>query len=204
MVWATFEHVGNTPNAGYTYVNSVGTATPVALDTSGSWLFCATGGAAPFNVNRNRLDSSGNIVPVPPQTTVGPSNTIRWKAWGAAADLSPNPLKNSAASNSEIISINNSVRGLLATLATGDVRGNYLMTGATWTFGGGPTNTNQVGTSQLANTTMETYQQGSDNQAIHVDPVTHVSVTQRNNCFLCHSAGDTSISHVFDDLKPLF
>lgn len=58
----------------------------------------------------------------------------RWKAFGGGSDVSPNPLDSStAASNTEIISINNSVAGMLA---SGDVRKNYVMTGATWTEGG--------------------------------------------------------------------
>ncbi len=38
MVWATFEHVGNTPLATYTYTSTTGTPT-VSQNTSGTWLF---------------------------------------------------------------------------------------------------------------------------------------------------------------------
>ena len=63
-----------------------------------------------------------------------------------------------AASNTEIISIHNTV-----TVPGGDVRDNYFMTGTTWTINGAPPNgsfsvdptKNEVGTSLLANTTME-------------------------------------------------
>jgi hypothetical protein len=84
-------------------------------------------------------------------------------------------------------------------LASGDVRGNYVMTGATWTAGGVapngnfPSGGNEVGTSSLANSTMETYQQGSDT----------TSATGLN-CFGCHSNNTTDVSHVFGALKPLF
>ena len=88
-----------------------------------------------------------------------------------------------AGSNSEIISMNNHVIGMIA---SGDVRNNYVMTGATWTIGGAPPNGgNEVGTNKLSNTTMETYQQGS-------------------NCFSCHTNNTTGVSHVFPFLKPLF
>ena len=60
-------------------------------------------------------------------------------------------------------------------IPAGDVRSNYYLAGATWTIGGGaplaappsPTSpgARQVGTSMLAGSTMETYQQGPDNTA---------------------------------------
>jgi hypothetical protein len=82
---------------------------------------------------------------------------------------------------------------VLRMLASGDVRANYFMTGATWTaFGSNPSNTNLgVGTNQLANAAMETYAQGS-------------------NCFGCHQNINpsprvtTEVSHIFDGLQPLF
>ena len=140
--------------------------------------------------------------------TISPSNTIRWKPFGAAFNTRPNPFDvTAAASNSEIIAINNSVRGQLI---GGDIRGNYFMVGATWTNGAAPTGSfsqppksgwpapNEVGTSLLANSTMETYQQGSTND------------TSGSNCFACHSLGSpsqttatTALSHVFSAVKPL-
>jgi hypothetical protein len=145
--------------------------------------------------------------------TISPSNTIRWKAFGAATDVSPNPIDGSAAaSNTEIILVNNNIAGMMP---SGDVRDNYYMAGATWTIGGqtpfpvffNPTPGNignQVGTSQLSGSTMETYQQGTD--------TTSKGAT---NCFTCHSSpaaspnspiviGDDNLSHVFGAIKPLF
>lgn len=198
MIWATFEHFGNAPNAAYSYNSTTGPKT-VAQNTSGTWLFCANGASAPFNdvhmhyVSPNIQSVSGH--------TISPSNIIRWKAWGGAANASPNPLDaNTAASNTEIISINNSVRGQLA---AGDIRLNYFMTGSTWTIGGaapttsfgnpGNTGGNGVGTSQLANTALETYQQTDANFSPFA-----------NNCFSCHVNNTTSVSHIFKALKPLF
>lgn len=207
LVWATFEHIGITPNATYSYINTSGASTPINQATAGTWLFCANNSAGPFNVARNQLDpaGSGDILAVAPATTIGPSDTIRWKPWGVASDVTPNPIDGSpAAANSEIIAINNNIRGMLP---NGDVRGNYIFRGATWTFGGPPTfnsppqptsTDNQVGTSQLANSTMETYEQGSDTTSQKIN----------FNCFMCHnpnpSTQGTSISHVFPGLKPLF
>lgn len=198
MIWATFEHFGNAPNAAYTYDSTAGPKT-VAQDTSGTWLFAENNAAAPFNAPRQQfkspnicVTSSGTFGACGTTGSVGPSNVLRAKAWGAASNRSPNPIDGSAtASNTEIISINSSVRGMMP---AGDVRNNYFMMGATWTIGGAaPNTTNQVGTSQLANTTMETFQQGPDN-----------TTTRTSNCFSCHGSNQTGVSHVFGALKKLF
>ncbi len=195
LIWATFEHAGNAPNATFQYVNSGGTLTTVPQSTAGTWLFSAGNSAGPFNM-AHMAESGADIAAIPP-FTISPSDTIRWKAWGAAANLSPNPIDGSAAaSNTEIIAINDSIAGMMP---AGDVRTNYFMTGATWTIGGfAPDSSNQVGTSRLANTTMETYQQGVDNSA-----------TGGSNCFSCHTSSNpsiatTGVSHVFGAIKPLF
>lgn len=137
-------------------------------------MFCANGAGGPFNIAHAKA-SGANITSIPP-FTINASNTLRLNPWG-----SPGPT--SAAKNTEVIAINNSVLGMLV---SGDVRKNYMFTGATWTIGGAaPSATNQVGTNKMANTTMETYQQGG-------------------NCFDCHVTNTTAVSHVFDKLKPLF
>jgi hypothetical protein len=194
MIWATFEHFGNTPNATYTY-NSTGGPNPktVTQDTSGTWLFCPNGATSNFNTplqSANGADIVSNS-----NNPIGPSNTIRFKPWGGAAGQDPNPLvADIAASNTQIISMNNSVRGQLV---GADIRKNYFFMGATWTIGGAPPsgsfpNGNGVGTSQLANTTMETFQTISS------------SFSASNNCFGCHVGNTTSVSHVFPGLKKLF
>jgi hypothetical protein len=193
MIWATFEHEGNTPNAGYGYASTSGDST-VSRNTAGDWLFCANGSSGPFN--ELHAFANGDTIVSDGPFTISPSNTIRWKPWGSGSETSPNPLVNSVdSSNSEIIAINNSVRGMLV---SGDVRGNYIMSGATWTIGGqSPTGNfpigNEVGTSKLANTTMETYQQGTDSLS-----------TSGTNCFDCHASNKVDVSHMFDPLKPLF
>jgi len=189
MIWATFEHIDNTANAAYNYVNTANQNTNVPQNTAGTFLFTPSNSSGPFNVVRMRYQAP-SIVADPGQT-IGPSDTIRWKAWGAAANVAPNPLVSSAGSNTEIIAINNSVRGQLA---AGDLRGNYIMTGSTWTIGGAaPNGPNEVGTSKLANTTMETYDQGTSNQAVG-----------STNCFTCHVTNQFPVSHFFDTLEPLF
>jgi hypothetical protein len=82
-----------------------------------------------------------------------------------------------------------------------DIRKNYFMVGATWTIGGAPPSPpggsafpagNVVGTSQLANTTMETFQQSS------------TQFSAFTSCFGCHTSNTTNVSHVFPFLQKLF
>ncbi|HMA71836.1 MAG TPA: hypothetical protein VKP67_10165 [Xanthobacteraceae bacterium] len=208
MIWATFEHLGNTPLATYAYNSTTGPKS-VNRSTAGTWLFSKSNSSGPFNC-MHMIESGGNIVPANPGSpcpagSFTASDTLRQKAWGAASDVSPNPIDGSAAaSNTEIIAINNSVRGMMP---AGDVRSNYYMAGATWTISGGsPNQSNQVGTSMLAGSTMETYQQGTDTTA----------ASGGSNCFSCHfdlnggssfGRATTDVSHIFNfpgsSLQPL-
>lgn len=186
MVWATFEHVGNTPNAAYSY-NSTGGLRTVPQNTSGTWLFSANGSAGPFNevhmtftgppINNIQSNTMHN-----PPFTISPSDTLRSEPWGIDGG--------NAFSNTEVISMNSHVRGMMA---SGDLRANYVMLGATWTPGLPPSGQFPgVGTNRLANSTMETYQQGG------------------STCFSCHQNGfnPDGLSHIFGGpmtgLKPLF
>jgi hypothetical protein len=213
MIWATFEHKSNAPNASYDYLSTSGVQT-VNPDFTLPWLFCAANpNVSQLNQAHIQMDSlnPGNLISVPP-FTISPSNTIRGNAWGAAPNASPNPVHTTAAkSNAELIKVNTDVRGLLD---PADVRNNYIMTGSTWTINGGGFNGNfgnpgnpaivtgrAVGTSQMANTSMETYQQ--------ILPTTFDQFS--NNCFSCHATNTTHVSHIFftpgfgtHGLLPLF
>jgi hypothetical protein len=203
MIWSTFEHKGNTPNASYDYLNASHQLAEVKADTGGGWTF-----------NRNAIDTPTNIAHMVDTAhgtasdtiyaisghTISASNTLRLFAWGSAKGQVTNPEdKSSAASNSEVISINNSIQNLLV---GNDKRKNYLFIGATWTNKGAAPNgksyslTNQedgaaIGTNILANSTMETYFQ-----------------LPTKSCFTCHSQHDTptlspnKISHIFAELQP--
>lgn len=187
MVWATFEHINNTPAATYSYTSTSGTK-QVTQSTSETWLFAANGSSGPFNTPHMSFTGPGgspsNSIQSEASFTISPSDTLRQKPFGVDGS--------NAFENTEVISMNNHVRSMLA---SGDIRGNYIMTGATWTpFGANPVGpTPGVGTNRLANTTMETYAQGT-------------------NCFTCHQNFSTpappnvttEISHVFPGLKPLF
>ena len=216
MIWSTFEHSGNAPDATFKYNATSGTnphTVSQASPITGTWLFCATGSSGPFNVMKARYDSP-NIVgwdavnQVQETTPIVASDIIRFKPFGAALDTKPNPLiPDYATSNTQIIGIDNSIQSNFAALAGGpDVRSNYVMTGATWTENGAaPTGSFStgidVGTSQLANATMETFQQTSTSFNAF-----------SNNCFSCHGTNQLQVSHVACDpvhgctagIQPLF
>lgn len=208
MIWATFEHFGNDPDASFNYNSTNFGANhnvPQANPVTGTWMFTATGATAPFNpATHAQLDSSGNVIGNP----VGPSNILRFKPYGAALNTQPNPLiPDDATSNTQIIGIDDSILNDFAALPGGpDVRTNYYFRGATWTEGGNPPagsfpQGTDVGTSQLANTTMETFQQTTTSYARF-----------GSNCFSCHLTNTLNVSHMACDpvhgctagIQPLF
>jgi hypothetical protein len=206
MAWSTFELFGNAPNATYQYLNSQNQTVQVQQNTSGSWFFCQSGCQSPFNSMLAKYQSP-NIVAAT-SAPIGPSNTLRQKAFGAAYGTAPNAgVTSDAQSNSEVITINNTV---LNQILNGDVRKNYYLVGSTWTASGAPPNgayspqypsNTEIGTSQLQNTTMETYQQGVSN-----------TWSPTTNCFGCHNNGShpesnkttVQVSHIWNNLTPLF
>ena len=188
MLWATFEHVNNTPNPQYTFTttsNGVGTQ---PADGPGGWLFSSTG-AAPANANTPRITPNGTTLDATFGQTIGPSDVVRVNPWGTAstdADFTAN--------NTDIVSLNANVIGLLA---AGDVRKNYILIGTSWVKGGGSPSTGTiVGTPEMANSTMETFFQFS-------------------NCFGCHTGNmlgtradpdgfSGGLSHIWAAVRPLF
>lgn len=190
MIWASFEHFGNTPNNAYTYTSTGGNKT-IPQDSTGTWLFCVTNcpTGSTFNVSHAKVNGA-DIVGLPSGSAISPSNTLRTNPWGL-----PGTASASVASNTQIVSINHSV---LSQLISGDMRKNYFMLGATWTINGQPPTPSgvQVGTNVMANSTMETYVQGA------------------TNCFSCHDNGgatngmlgtgpDSGLSHIYFPIKPL-
>jgi hypothetical protein len=173
MIWATFEHFGNSPNGAYRYDSTNGSARLRPQSTVGPWLFSASNSIGRFN--QVHMQSVGPNIDATFGFTISPSDVLRMKPFGAASTNS--------ASNTEIIAINNNI---IESLADGDIRKNYIMTGATWSRGGVDPQTSQVGTNNLANTTMETYVQGGDGTA-----------RTGTNCFSCHTTNKVEVSHIF-------
>lgn len=210
MIWSTFEHKYNAPNAMYQYVNATNQVVNVGPDTDGTWLFNSNPSDTSIaNANKSFAAFNHDTIVAKNGNAIQPSNTIRVLAWGSAYNLQPNQQDpNTAYANSQVISINNSI---INQLVGNDVRKNYLLIGSTWTFGGlAPSgvaftqnnNLNDgvaIGTSNLANSTMETNAQESS-------PM--VSATGSTTCFSCHSSSPASLdpkinfglSHVFNPL----
>ena len=191
MIWATFEHFGNAPNATYMYYSISGRKPKTVLQNmEGTWLFAENKAAAPFNVAHQQLVgaeicvTSMRLGVCGMNGKISPSNTLRLKAWGDAWNAPPSPQVSAKTdSNTAIISINNSIRRMMP---DGDVRKNYFMIGATWThLGQAPVADGHTdrGARQLLNTTMETFNQAPDN-------TTPSSIT----CFTCHFSNQTSVS----------
>ncbi|MCX6318680.1 MAG: hypothetical protein NTW29_15470 [Bacteroidetes bacterium] len=203
MVWSTLEHVNNTPNAAYSYVDATNAIQRVNQDGGSSWLF-SNNGADP-SPNISHMSNSGENILANTGYTISASNTLRTKPFGVAdSNYQPNSqVANAAASNSQVISLNNDIYGLLV---GGDIRKNYFLVGSTWTSGGnGPDGTSYlnsssspgtaIGTSQLANSTMETYAQNGTSYNLY------------GSCFACHNGGGSlapgALSHVYSDIVKL-
>jgi hypothetical protein len=203
MVWSTLEHLNNTPNAAYSYVDANNKIQRVAQDAGSSWLL--SNNAADPKPNTSHINVSNDTLIAVAGFTVSASNTLRTKPFGAAdSNYQPNSqVTNAAASNSQVISLNNDIYGLLM---GNDIRKNYFLNGSTWTSGGaGPDGTSYlnsassagtaIGTSQLANSTMETYAQNG------------ISYNLYGSCFACHSNNGSlapaDLSHVYGDIVRL-
>lgn len=201
MIWATFEHKRNTPNAAYQYLTTDGKTETVLADEGNDWLL---NNDIKDSTNISHMTFSGDSITAKKGYTISPSNTLRTKPWGSSVDVKPNAEDASpAASNSEIIAINNSV---ISKLKGNDVRKNYIFIGATWTANGaGPNGYSYnskvdslsvagvaIGASQLANSTMETYMQNGEKYNVH------------GSCFYCHSnkggLRPDDLSHVYNAL----
>ncbi len=189
MVWATFEHVNNVPDANYYYTNAEGNvvqATNFNADgypVESDWLFNSS--SVKMNANNQMFMETGynnpNNIVATPNNTISASSTFRTHPFGNTADEA------SAENNTLILSLNGNIADMLA---DGDVRANYFLVGATWTSNGViPGVGNQLpvvaGSKVLANSTMETY-------------------FQFKNCFDCHEGGKIdSLSHIFAGITPL-
>jgi hypothetical protein len=133
LIWATFEHVNNAPNARYQYLDRRD------FESLGPWLFSSGGNAS---ANRPRMVMDGDDIKAIGGQTIGPSDVLRISPWGTyQAQFTPIP-------NAKVISTNNNVQGRLL---HGDARKNYMLVGATWGM--------KLGSRHLANSTIETFVQ---------------------------------------------
>jgi len=179
LVWATFEHVNNAANAPYAYYDKR------LKKKGGPWRLSSAGEGAEnaalsifrsdtYNVPRMRMDKMNDIVALPDHT-IGPSNVLRISPWG----------NSSPTFNTKIISMNNRVRGLLP---DGDIRKNYIMIGTTWF--------SEVADAQVANSTIETFQQPSNCLGCHQ--------SMNDDMYKLGTLSGAGISHIYGPLQPLF
>ena len=185
MIWATFEHVRNVPDANFYYVAKDDTVTlqknwtDEGFPIQTNWLFM-DGKSKQQSMNQMRMELLKLDITAMPDKTIGPSNTMRTHPWGGTPD------QQSAENNTAILSINENIASMLA---DGDVRRNYFLVGTTWTTNGVPGVGLQIpvvaGSLTLSNSTMETY-------------------LQYKNCLGCHQGGNLNgLSHIFGGVKPL-
>ncbi|MGQ0739787.1 MAG: hypothetical protein ACT4OJ_12070, partial [Bacteroidota bacterium] len=95
--------------------------------------------------------------------------------------------------NTDLKTLNNSVMNMLK---DGDVRKNYIQIGTTWKEYIDENNFQEKGSTRLANSTMETFMQGTNN-----------SITNGTTCFSCHAPNGKdkkNYSHIYYSIKPLF
>lgn len=200
MVWATFEHTKNTPNDAYQYINEKGETVTVPADGDGDWLFNTN---VKDSANVSHMKFKNDQIIAKKGHTISPSNTTRTKPWGSSYETQPNAEDATPAiANSKVIQLNKAISTLLP---GNDVRKKYFLIGATWTNNGTAPNgisyapnttvdSVAIGSSQLANSTMETYAQNG------------TTYNKYGSCFSCHSNNGlkpTDLSHVYKRIQPL-
>ncbi|HLK13773.1 MAG TPA: hypothetical protein VKT78_03125 [Fimbriimonadaceae bacterium] len=186
LVWATFEHIYNTPSYAYTYVDLHGTKRSVAASSGGTsdYLFGHPSASATRFSPAARIQTAAPNIVI--ESTGGRDITgvpvSRLSAFGCPTDESPNNFDRSPElSNTSILSLNKDV---YTRLPDADPRKYYFMVGATWVqdnvppgllwtqegkgwkaTNGIPYGPDILGTPFVANTTMETFDQAPSYKA---------------------------------------
>lgn len=231
FVWATFEHVSNVPDVAYSYTDDTGSVVQFPYNASGDFVFLASGtDPADANIECMKAQSGGATGTIVAETAsdgspvcaggIVASDTVRTRPWGSYP-FSPSDVGTTVdgiavtqamvdqivTNNTRLLSLNAAVRGQLA---AGDLRANYVQTGAIWTAptaagGTAPVpgdktfiNADLRGSLGLYNATMEAY-----------------SYDSAPHCFSCHAlfngpenmfgtAKDPEqLSHIYQALDPL-
>lgn len=206
MIWATWEHKSNaplcdgsssTPASGWSFTSAAAAQCLASNPQS------APGTISPnclsFNYNSSSFNGSGT-----PSPTGTPDQVCRLYANGNDVGVAVNGNDNAAnlAAIQQLNAALNGPQGLLTALPSSDpmaIWQNYEMIGGIWTKGGAPSGNPPVpntyyaadptslqrGSLQLANMTMETFQQGEPSQI--------------PNCFGCHNYTPSTplgVSHI--------
>lgn len=229
FVWATFEHVSNAPDADYWYHDSKGDRVKQGFDSSGDFVFTASGTKlADANIECMSHKSDGSIVahlnadesaPLC-DGGVAPSSTVRAFPWGNPSDATTDVI---VGNNTLLLSVNNSV---IDQLSDGDVRKNYVQIGSVWTA---PTPRGPRGARQAAAGKTPPARAGRASrdapiprQGAHFDPyamrgsltlsnATMETYHQGSSCFDCHqlsadaknSFDPFELLHIYSQILPL-
>ncbi len=201
LVWATFEHVANAPNGPC----RDGAATCAQLPAGfKEWNYerCASTSCAGIN----RWPFPPSPAPKPPFPITQAYLNWPFGTNPALVDGNNNP------GMVNIATLNTLNRSVLGILPSGSVWRNYLQSGAVWTSGGrlpalapylanGQLNpgVNQVGSTLLANVTMETF-----TQFPNPIPSPFPSPTPVQNCFTCHNTASSTLSSPPPTQNPAF
>ncbi|MFM2045078.1 MAG: hypothetical protein RLY86_3654 [Pseudomonadota bacterium] len=202
LVWATFEHLRNTEDATWSYVDQSGGVQTVPFDQNAAGRVFFAAGTAAGAGNVERATATGKNLPAgvalainaKDGQTIGPVSTVRVNPWGNIQPATPTATDPVVANNTELLSLALSVDAALAVVSpqTAMVQGAYLQIGSIWTQHGTIPNqqpsSDFKGSLTLANSTMETFHQN-----LH--------------CFTCHSIGQTDpgtdVSHVFPSVSAV-
>jgi hypothetical protein len=197
MVWTTFEHVANAPNG-----PCPGTSTCRQVPAGfKNWSFsdCKTTSCA--NVNNWPYPQSPAPTPTPPWPV---AQAFRNYSFGTNPSL-VDAAGNKGTTNVAVIQQLN--KSMLGFMPPGSPFRNYFLNGAVWTLGTLPAvdpfsysngqpnpNLNEVGSTLLANSTMETFTQ-------YPNPVPSPFKFSIESCFTCHNIGSGqgafNVSHAF-------
>ncbi len=201
MVWATFEHVANAPEGPCQAGVSTCARVPAGFPT---WSYNNCRDTSCANVNRWPFPPSPMPKPPYPITQA----YLNWP-WGTNPTLIDGNQNRGATNIAILKDLNASV---LKILPSGSVWRNYVQTGAVWTSGGrlpalapylanGQLNpgVNQVGSTLLANVTMETF-----TQFPNPVPSPFPSPAPVQNCFTCHNTASSTLASPPPTQNPPF
>jgi hypothetical protein len=182
LVWATFEHVDNAPEAPCTNGQQTCGALPAGF---ASWAY-----------NDCKSTSCGNVNawPSPAPSPLPTTQAFRENHLGTSPTLKDAAGVSGADNIAIITNLNQSVMGILP---KGSVWANYFFGGAVWTTGSLPAFSpfqgsgqsnpafNEVGSTFVANVSMETFTQ-------FPNPVPSPYPNPTQNCFSCHNTADST------------
>ena len=199
FIWATFEHKSNVPEC------------QAKADPNAKWSFTSSqcAGQLPDSVNTQLCNF--NIVPVPPNPVLsgGPPSQV-CRVYHDGSKKGDNQFDANVADidmlNTQLVGPQGFITALPGSNPLAVLK-NYMLVGALWVTDinqGSDVLTNQRGSIQLTNTTMETTHQMADAQGNPLPYSGTNNLQPALNCFVCHGykpGNNVAQSHIFDDIK---